>query len=77
MSHYIIRDFTKISSCWVNTTSRRGIKQTGIAFGFIFHYFPTKVARDRVVVARGNLHSPALNDSFANADKTTVFSLSQ
>ena len=49
----------------------------GIAFGFIFLYFPTKVARDRVVVARGNPHPPALNDSFANSDKTTVFSLSQ
>ena len=49
----------------------------GIAFGFIFLYFPTKVARDPVVVARGNPHPPALNDSFANSDKTTVLSLSQ
>ena len=30
------RVVTKISSCWVNTTSRRGIKQLGISFGSIF-----------------------------------------
>ena len=34
-----IRDFTKISSCQVNTTSRRGIKQLGISFGSIFLLF--------------------------------------
>ena len=33
------RDVTKISSCWVNTTSRQGIKQLGISFGFIFFLF--------------------------------------
>ena len=31
-----IRDVTKISSCWVNTTRGRGTKQLGISFGFIF-----------------------------------------
>ena len=30
------RVVTKISNCWVNTTSRRGIKQPGISFGSIF-----------------------------------------
>ena len=31
---------TKISKCRVNTTSRWGIKQLGISFGFIFLLFP-------------------------------------
>ena len=30
---------TKISSCWVHTTSRWGIKQLGISFGSIFLLF--------------------------------------
>ena len=30
------RDVTKISSCWVNATSRQGIKELGIYFGSIF-----------------------------------------
>ena len=35
--HYIFsRDVTKISSCQVKTTSRRGIKQLRISFGSIF-----------------------------------------
>ena len=34
-----MRDFTKISSCRVNTRSTRGIKQLGISFGFIFLLF--------------------------------------
>ena len=33
------RAVTKISSCQVNTTSRRGIKQLGISFGSIFLLF--------------------------------------
>ena len=33
------RAVTKISSCQVNTTSRRGIKQPGISFGSIFLLF--------------------------------------
>ena len=33
------RVVTKISSCWVNTTSRQGIKQRGISFGSIFLLF--------------------------------------
>ena len=31
-----IRAVTKVSSCGVNTSSRRGIKQLGISFGSIF-----------------------------------------
>ena len=31
-----IRVVTKISSCRVNTTNRRGIKRLGISFGSIF-----------------------------------------
>ena len=33
-------DVTKISSCRVNITTRQGIKQLGISFGFIFVVFP-------------------------------------
>ena len=33
------RAVTKISSCWVNTTSGRGIKQLGISFGSSFLLF--------------------------------------
>ena len=36
---------TKISSCRVNTTSRRGIKQLGISFGSIFLLFSFKSSR--------------------------------
>ena len=50
------RVVTKISSCRVNTTSRRGIKRLGISFGSIFFYFPIKVAGE-------NLRPPALNDN--------------
>ena len=50
------RVVTKISSCQVNTRSRRGIKQLGILFGSIFFYFPIKVAGE-------NPRPPALNDN--------------
>ena len=49
-----VRDVTNISSCWVNTTSRREIKQLGISFGSIFFCFPMKVAGSMFLVARGN-----------------------
>ena len=39
------RVVTKISSCRVNTTSRRGIKQLGISFGSIFVLFSNKSSR--------------------------------
>ena len=35
----VSRDVTKISSCQVNTTSRRGIKQLGISFSAMFLLF--------------------------------------
>ena len=35
----ICKAVTKISSCWVHTTSRWGIKQLGISFGSIFLLF--------------------------------------
>ena len=37
-----IRVVTKISSCRVNTTSRRGIKRLGISCGSIFLLFSNK-----------------------------------
>ena len=36
---------TKISSCQVNTTSRRGIKLLGISFGSIFLLFSYESSR--------------------------------
>ena len=39
------RVVTKISSCRVNTTSRRGIKWLGISFGSIFLVFSNKSSR--------------------------------
>ena len=38
----IDRVVTKISSCQVDTTSRRGIKRLGISFGSIFLLFSDK-----------------------------------
>ena len=35
----INRVVTKISSCWVQTTSRQGIKQLGISFASVFLLF--------------------------------------
>ena len=40
-----LRVVTKISSCRVKTTSRRGIKQLGISFGSIFLLFSNKSSR--------------------------------
>ena len=50
------RVVTKISSCQVNTTSRRGIKWLGISFGSIIVLFSNKSSR-------GNPRPPALNDN--------------
>ena len=41
----LIRVVTKISSCRVNTTRRRGIKWLGISFGSIFGLFSNKSSR--------------------------------
>ena len=43
--NHCIRVVTKMSSCWVNTTSRRGIKWLGISFGSIFVLFCNKSSR--------------------------------
>ena len=55
------RVVTKISRCWVNTTSRQGIKQLRVSFGSMFLLLSFKVARGLVLlsfkVARGLVHS--------------------
>ena len=38
------RVVTKISSCRVNITNRRGITQLGVSFGSVFFYSPLQVA---------------------------------
>ena len=43
---FIRRDVTKISSCRVNTTSRRRIKQLGISFGSAFSLFSYESSRE-------------------------------
>ena len=53
------RVVTKISSCRVNTTSRRGIKQLRVSFGSFFFYFPLKVARGHIHSSRGKSPAPA------------------
>ena len=45
---------TKISSCRVNTTSRRGIKQLGISFVLFFFYFLMKLTRGHAHRSWGN-----------------------
>ena len=53
------RVVTKISSCWVNTTSRQGIKRVGISFGSIFFfYFPIKVAGGHSISCQGKSPAP-------------------
>ena len=60
------RDVTKISSCQVNTTSRQGIEQLGISFGYniiliiIIFYFPMNVAGGHIHSSRGNPQPPLL-----------------
>ena len=56
------RVVTKNSRCWVNTTSRRGIKQLGVSFSSFFFSFPLKVAG-------GNPWPPPLNDSSEGCEK--------
>ena len=46
------RAVTKISSCRVNTTSRRGIKQLGISFGSKFLFFSYEINRGHVLSSR-------------------------
>ena len=57
---YTNRVVTKISSCWVNTTSRRGINRLGISFGSIFLPFSNiKAAGGHSLSSQGK--SPANN----------------
>ena len=61
------RVVTKISSCRVNTTSRREFKQLGISFGSIFLLFSNKSSHGATIItAGGNLWRPALNDNPAH-----------
>ena len=53
---YEYKAVTKISSCRLRTTSRRGIKQLGISLVLFFISFPMKVAV-------GNPWPPPLNAS--------------
>ena len=50
----------KISSCWVNTTSRRGIKRLGISFGSIFLLFSNKSSRGPLSQQPGKIPGPRL-----------------
>ena len=59
MGREISRVVTKISSCLVNTTSRRGIKQLGIPFGSILVLFSFEVAGGHVHSSRGKSPAPA------------------
>ena len=63
------RDFTKISSCWVNATSRQGIQQLRISFGPIFVLFSHESSPDHVKATEENPRSPPLNDSPAKHRK--------
>ena len=55
------RVVTKISSCRVNTTSRRGIKRLGISFGSIFLLFSNKSSWGHSLSSQGK--SLARNDN--------------
>ena len=52
------RVVTKISSCRVNTTSRRGIKWLGISFGSNFLLFSNKVAGSHSLSSQGFFPAP-------------------
>ena len=63
---------TKISSFWVNTISKQGIKQLGISFGSIFLFFSEESSGEHVYVAGGNPRPTALNDSHSYRFKCTI-----
>ena len=53
-------------AAWVNVTSRQGIKQLGISFGFSFLLFSNTCKSSlgaTLIEARGNPQPPALNDN--------------
>ena len=54
------RDVSKISSCWVNTTSRQGIKQLRISFGFIFLLFSYERSQEPGSSLPGEIPAPWL-----------------
>ena len=55
---FICKAVIKTSSCWVNDTSRRGIKQLGYCLVVYFLYFPTKVCGRSVHTSRGKSLAP-------------------
>ena len=59
LSHSVV---TKISSCWVHTTSRRGIKQLGISCGSIFLLFSNKSSQGPHSQQPGKILALPLND---------------
>ena len=61
------RVVTKISCCWVNTTSRQGIKQLMISFGSVFLLFSNATSWGHVHNSSwGKSLAPALNESPAH-----------
>ena len=54
-----IRVVTRISSCRVNTTKRRGIKQLVVSFGSIFLLFSIESNRGHVNSSRRKSPAPA------------------
>ena len=68
MTKISCRDVTKISSCWVNKTSRQGIRQLGIFFGYTFllHVFSSESSQGHInyfIAAVEKPWPPPLNDS--------------
>ena len=55
-----VRVVTKISSCRVNTTSRRGIKRLEISFGSIFLLFSNQSSRGPLSQQPGKIPGPRL-----------------
>ena len=62
---YRFRVVTKISSCLVNTTTRRGVKRLAISFGSNFLLFSNKSSRRKSP-------APALNDNPAIVTKNCL-----
>ena len=50
----------RFQSCWVNITSRRGIKQLGISSGSIFILFSSEISRAPHSQQPGEIPSPGL-----------------
>ena len=69
------RVVTKISRCWVNTTSRRGIKQLWVSFGYIFLLFSFKVAGGLIHSTRegGGIPAPRASCLFVHFFAVTAW----